>query len=43
MYLFSDDPMFGRLIDLIVYNDECWFVMHPMMTTKFNEHYNATE
>ena len=40
---FSDDPMFGRLTDLIVYSDECWFVMQPLITTKFNEHYNAYE
>ena len=39
----SDDPIFGRLTDLIVHNDECWFVIQPMITTKFNEHYNAYE
>ena len=39
----SDDPLFGRLTDFIVNNNECWFVMQPMIATKFNKHYNAYE
>ena len=42
-FLVHDDPVFGWLTDLIVYIDECWFAMQPIITTKFNEHYNAYE
>lgn len=40
----NDDPLFGKLVDLIVTEENiCWFIMQPCIVKQFNEHYNGYE
>jgi len=38
-----DEPLFGKLTDLIVSRGVCWFVMKTCLPQRFNQHYNAYE
>lgn len=40
----KDDPLFGKLVDLIVSKENiCWFIMQPCIVKRFNHHYNGYE
>ena len=39
----DDQPLFGKLIDVIATKDLHWLIVKPYMIKKFNEHYNAFE
>ena len=40
----NGDPLFGKLVDLIVTKENiCWFIMQPCVVKQFNEHYNGYE
>ena len=40
----KEDPLFGKLVDLIVSEENiCWFIMQPYIVKQFNQHYNGYE